>query len=315
MNKPESAGEDYAPKASDQFRIVDAHHHLWNIEGHINYPWLTHDEWTILGDYSALKRTYLPPELRRDAALHRLVGSVAVEAECDRFQQVEEAAWFSAVGEQHGLPDVVVAHAWVDTDRAEEILAKLAGMPRVRGVRTKPRTSANPDESVRGQPRSMQDPKWLEGLKLLQKYGLSFDLRLPWWHLEEGAEVAAALPDLPITLNHTGYPLDRSPEALEVWRRGMYKLAQLPNVHCKVSGLCVPGEPWTYESNAPIIRDTIAAFGFERCMFASNFPVDSLKITWDRMYASYKRAIAHMPVEQQQAMLADNAIRFYRMDL
>lgn len=166
---------------------------------------------------------------------------------------------------------------------------------------------------MRGKPRSMQDPAWIKGIGLLKKYGLSFDLRLPWWHLEEGAEVASTYPDLPIVLNHTGYPWDRRPASLEIWRKGMHEIAKRPNVHCKVSGLCVPGQPWTAETNIPIIQEAIEIFGPDRCMFASNFPVDGLKVTWDRMYCTFKQAIQGYSIEQQQNMLADNAIRFYRM--
>lgn len=307
------AMDDSSPQ--DALRIVDAHHHLWDLSGAIRYPWLTHPEWAFLGDYSPLKRDYLPPEFRRDAALHRLVGSVAIEAECDRTQQVEEAQWFTTMHAQHGLPSVIVAHAWIDTPESEAIVARLAALPLVRGIRTKPVIAASATESVRGQPRSMQDPKWLDGLGLLRKYGLSLDLRLPWWHLEEGAEVAAAWPDLPMVLNHTGYPWDRRPESLAIWRRGMQKLAAMPNVHCKISGLCVPGEPWTVAANRPLITETLELFGPARCMFASNFPVDSLRIGWDRMYLAFKQAIADRPLAEQQDLLADNAIRFYRIPL
>ena len=298
----------------DRFRIVDAHHHLWDIHGHIRYPWLTHDEWAFMGDYCALKRDYLPPECRRDSALHNVVGTVAIEAECDRSQQVEEALWFARMSQQHGMPNAIVAHAWVDTPQAEETLSRLCEIPLVRGIRTKPVISSGPgDQSVHGKPRSMQDPAWIKGIGLLKKYGLSFDLRLPWWHLEEGAEVASTYPDLPIVLNHTGYPWDRRPASLEIWRKGMHEIAKRPNVHCKVSGLCVPGQPWTAETNIPIIQEAIEIFGPDRCMFASNFPVDGLKVTWDRMYCTFKQAIQGYSIEQQQNMLADNAIRFYRM--
>ena len=88
---------------------------------------------------------------------------------------------------------------------------------------------------------------------------------------EEAAEVAREHPGLKTVLNHTGYPLDRSPGALAVWRRGMEALAACPNVWCKISGLTVRDEPWTLVANRPIILDAIRIFGIDRCMFASNF--------------------------------------------
>ncbi len=304
---------DEDPSAS--LRIIDAHLHLWDLGSGIRYPWLVHMESNWLGNYSAIMRNYLPEEYRRDTALHRVIGTVAVEAECARTQQVPETEWLTKMHDTQGIPNAIVAHAWVDTPNAEEILAAQSRFKLVRGIRTKPVCAANPGESVRGQPRSMQDPKWLRGLSLLERYDLTLDLRLPWWHLEEGAEVAAQLPNLPMVLNHTGYPWHRTPEALARWRRGMQALARQPNVSCKLSALCVADRPWTLEENGPLIREAIDTFGVNRCMFASNFPVDGLKGSWDYLFTNYKRAVAHLPFDDQQKLFADNAIRFYRMDL
>ena len=297
----------------DDLRIVDAHHHLWDLEGPIRYPWLTSGEHAYLGDYSALRRTYLPEEYRRDTALHRVVATVHIEAECDRSQQVAETRWVTEMNARHGMPNAIVAHAWVDTPDAEEILAEHCKFPLVRGIRTKPVVAEHPGESVRGHKRSMQDPRWIEGLDLLRKYGLSWDLRVPWWHLEEAAEVVRRHPGLTVILNHTGYPWHRTPEALAGWRKGMQALAALPNVSCKISALCVEDRPWTLKENGPIILEAIDTFGVDRCMFASNFPVDGLKGSWDYIYSSFKKAVAHLPRADQERLFADNAIRLYRI--
>jgi predicted TIM-barrel fold metal-dependent hydrolase len=299
----------------DDLPIVDAHHHLWDLEGGLRYPWLTSGEHSYMGDYGALRRTYLPPEYRRDTALHNVVATVHVEAECDRSQQVAETRWLTGIAARHGMPNAIVAHAWIDTPDAEEIILEHKQFPLVRGIRTKPVISEGPDKSVRGEPRSLQDPKWRNGLSLLEKHDLSWDLRVVWWHLEEAAEVVREHPRLRVILNHTGYPLDRSPEALAVWRRGMEALAACPNVACKISGLVVKGEPWTLAANKPIILDAIRMFGVERAMFASNFPVDGLKGSWDYLYSQFKLAVAHLPLADRKKLFADNAARFYRIAL
>jgi predicted TIM-barrel fold metal-dependent hydrolase len=299
----------------DDLPIVDAHHHLWDLDGSLRYPWLTSNEHSYLGDYSAFRRSYLPDEYRRDTTLHKVVATVHVEAECDRSMQVAETEWLTAIAARYGMPNVIVAHAWVDTPNAEEILAAHCRFPLVRGIRTKPVTASGPDQSVRGQPRSLQDPNWRKGLALLEKYGLSWDLRVQWWHLEEAAEVCREHPTMRIVLNHTGYPLHRTPDGLAGWRRGMAALAACPNVWCKISGLCVQGLPWTLESNGPIIRDTIAMFGVDRCMFASNFPVDSLKGSWDYIYSNFKRAVADFSDADRRKLFAENALRCYRIEL
>jgi predicted TIM-barrel fold metal-dependent hydrolase len=295
--------------------IVDAHHHLWDLSGPIGYPWVEEPEWAFLGDYSTLKRNYLPPEYRRDSALHNVVATVHVEAEARRTDQVAETEWLTRQNAEFGMPNAIVAHAWVDTPDAEDILLKHKQFPLVKGIRTKPVTSSGPGQSVRGEARTMQDPRWLAGLGLLQKYDLSWDLRVPWWHLEEAAEVARAYPNLPIALNHAGYPWDRSEEALGIWRKGMVMLAQSPNVVCKISNFCVPGLTWDVIENTKLIRECIEMFGVDRCMFASNYPVDRLKASWDFLFTSYKNAVRDFSYGDTKKMFCDTAARFYRLDI
>lgn len=162
----------------DDLPIVDAHHHLWDLQGHLTYPWMTSGEHAYQGDNSAFRRSYLPEEFRRDTALHNVIATVHIEAECDRAKQVAETEWLSGIARTHGMPNAIVAHAWIDTPDAEEIILRQKAFPLVRGVRTKPIISKGPNDSVRGQPRSMQDPNWRRGLALLEKHDLSWDLRV-----------------------------------------------------------------------------------------------------------------------------------------
>lgn len=298
----------------DPLPIIDAHHHLWDLSGPLFHTQMMEHPESFLGDYAAIRRTYLAPEYRRDTALHNVIATVHVEAEVDRAQQLDETRWLEGIHREHGMPNAVVAHAWVDTPRAEEVIAKQASSLLVRGIRTKPLVSKGPAHSVRGLKRSIQDPAWRKGLLLLPKYKLSWDLRVPFWHLSEVAELLHELPPFPVVLNHTGYPWDRSEPALAVWRKGMKALAAHDHVCCKVSALMVPGQAWTLESNQPIIDEAIDTFGADRCMFASNFPVDSLLGSWDYIYSGFKRSVANRPRAEQLALFAGTAKRFYRID-
>jgi len=300
----------------DDLPIIDAHHHLWDLEASpVRYPWLQDPEPHpfFLGDYSAFRHTYLPPDYRRDAGHHNVVATVHVEAECDRSQQVPETEWLVGVNRRWGMPNAIVAHAWFHTPDAEAILAQQAGFPLVRGIRSKPVTAAKPTDPFPDGAGSMHDPNWLAGYRLLHKYGLSWDLRVPCWHLEEAARVVADNPETPVVLNHTGFPWDRSPEGLAMWRRGMQAVAKLPNVMCKLSCLCLPDGPWTEAANRPIVLETIELFGTERCMFASNFPVDRVRIGYEAMFDAFKRIVAGCTDEERRRLFHDNAKRFYRI--
>lgn len=295
--------------------IVDAHHHLWDLSQG-RYPWLQQeydaDEF-FLGDYRALCQDFLPAHYRAASAGCNVVATVHVEAERERSEQVAETAWLHEQHARHGFPNAVVAHAWLDRPETEERLREHLRHPLVRGIRSKPVTSAAPEQSVHGQRGTMQDERWLRGLALLPELGLSWDLRVPSWHLAEAAEVAAMFPTLAIVLNHHGFAWDRSDAGLSLWRQGMERLARQPNVHVKLSEFGLRDRPWNEADNAVIVRETLAIFGWQRCMFASNFPVAGLRIGYRELVAAMLRMIAHLAPAQQRAVMADNALRFYRI--
>jgi predicted TIM-barrel fold metal-dependent hydrolase len=300
--------------APDAVTLIDAHHHLWDLSM-ARHPWLgDHPEpGFFLGDYSPLKKNYLPADYLKDSAGHNVLATVHCEAEWDRADQVGETRWISAVHARHGFPNAIVAHAWFHTPNAAEILEQQAAFPLVRGIRSKPVTVASPAEKPGGGPGTMRDKNWLTGLSRLERYGLTFDLRVPYWHLEEAAAVAAQFPNIPMVLNHTGFPWDRSPEGLKAWRGAMEIIARAPNMHLKISEFGLRDQVWDYESNRAIVREALAIFGIERCMFASNFPVAGLRIGYDALVRAVSRMVEDMPAAGREALFWRNAARFYRI--
>ncbi|MEF2551685.1 amidohydrolase family protein [Aurantimonas sp. A2-1-M11] len=297
----------------DDVAIVDAHHHLWKISE--NYlPWLC-DPTPIpfrYGDYAAIRRDYMPEDYRRDTAGLPLAGSVYVETEWDPTDPVGETSWIHGIAEANGFPDAVVCQAWLDADDAGDVLARQSAFPRTRGVRHKPKAADRPDAVSPGAPGSMGDPRWRQGFAKLEPNGLSFDLQTPWWHLAEAADLADAFPGTQIILNHTGLPSDRSREGIAAWAAAMAHVARAPNVAVKISGLGVPGSPWTAETNREIVLRTIETFGVERCLFASNFPVDSLVASYRTIYEGFSQITANFSREDRTRLFADNARRLYR---
>jgi predicted TIM-barrel fold metal-dependent hydrolase len=297
--------------------VVDAHHHLWDLSAG-RYPWLQqgYDEaGFFLGGYRPLCQDFLPADYRRESAGCNVIATVHVEAERDRSEQVAETTWLHHLHAEHGLPNAVVAHAWLDRPDTAERLHQHLAQPLVRGIRSKPVTARSPADSVRGQPGTLQDERWLRGLALMQEMGLSWDLRVPAWHLAEAAEVAALFPRLPIVLNHHGFAWDRSATGLRLWREGMERLAAQPNVCVKLSEFGLREAPWDEAANTPIVHETLRLFGWQRCLFASNFPVAGLRIGYAALVQAMWRMLAHLPPAQQQAVMAGNALRVYRIEL
>jgi predicted TIM-barrel fold metal-dependent hydrolase len=301
--------------AEDEFPIVDAHQHFWDLSSNY-YPWLCDPDPIPFryGDYSALKRDFLPPDYRRAARRHRVVKTVHIEAEWDRSSPVAETRWLEGLHETSGLPTAIVGHAALDRPDAADILAAQARSALMRGIRHKPLAAPSPGEAKRGEPGSMDDPAWRDGYGLLGPHGLSFDLQTPWWHFEAAADLARDFPATQIVINHTGLPADRSPEGLAAWRRAMAIVAGEPNVAVKISGLGRPGLPWTVEANGPIIRDALAIFGIDRCLFGSNFPVDSLVATFDAVVCGMSAAVADRTPEDKHKFFYENTTRIYRVE-
>jgi predicted TIM-barrel fold metal-dependent hydrolase len=300
--------------AVGDFPIVDAHQHFWDLDRNY-YPWLCDPDSIPFryGDYSALKRNYLPPNYRADVGRHNVVKTVHIEAEWDRASPVAETRWLETIRATYDLPTAIVGHAALDQPDVAEVLAGQARSPLVRGIRHKPQAAPSPSEAKRGAPGSMDDPRWRDGYALLSRHGFSFDLQTPWWHLDAAAELARDFPATQVLINHTGLPADRSPDGLAGWRRAMAMAADQPNVAVKISGLGRPGLPWTVEANGPVIRDTIALFGIDRCLFGSNFPVDSLVATFDVIVAGMRAAVADRSPVDRHKLFCRNATRIYRL--
>jgi predicted TIM-barrel fold metal-dependent hydrolase len=181
------------------------------------------------------------------------------------------------LAERRGLPTACVGQAWFDRRDVAEVLAGQAEFPLMSGIRHKPAAVDDPREARRGAPGSMDDPVWRRGYGLLAEHA------------------------------------DRSAEGLAAWRAALETVAARDNVALKISGLGLPGRPWTVAGNGPVVRDAIAIFGVDRCMFASNFPVDSLVGDFRTIFSGYRAITADFPPEEIASLFHDNAVRYYRL--
>lgn len=293
--------------------VVDAHQHFWDPTRN-HHPWLSGEIAVPFryGDYAAIRRPYLPPDYFADAGRHDVRATVYVETEWDPSDPLGETRYATSLAARHGVPNAVVAQAWLDHDDAADVLAGQAAFDLVRSVRHKPGGPDCPGDVAPGHRTLMSNERWRAGYAELERLHLHFDLQTPWWNLWEAIELARDFPATTIVLNHTGLPSDRSTPGLAGWHRAMGALADEPNVVVKVSGLGRPGIPWTAEDNHWIVHETIAMFGPERVMFASNFPVDSLCGSFDAIIGGFKAIAAAWSREDQRRMFYENACAVYR---
>jgi predicted TIM-barrel fold metal-dependent hydrolase len=296
--------------------IIDAHHHLWDL-GLKKHPWIVPDpkEEMVFGDPTPLYRNYLPADLERDAAGLDLVASVHIEAGWDRGDPVGETRWLASLKAHSRLPTVAVVHAPLDDPGVESVLEAQCAFDFVRGVRFIVSWHEDPKKRFVERADYMRDQQWRQGFALLERFGLSFDLMLYPGQMADAADLADHFPGTTIIVNHAGSPVDRDDAGMARWRAGLRLLAKRPNVRIKISDLVAYDHAWTLDSLRPVVLECLAAFGTDRAMFASDFPVAGLHAGYGEMYGIFATIVAELSDAEQRRLFCDNARRDYRIDV
>ena len=299
---------------SEDIEIIDAHHHFWDLNQNY-YPFLSDkiDENFFLGNYEFIRKNYLPNDYLNDSKEHNVIGTIHCEAEWDRNDQVGETRWLENLSKKNKFPSAIIAHAWFHKKNSEKIIAKQASFDMVKGIRSKPITKLSPNSDDLMGEGSMQDINWRNGLKLLEKYNLNYDLRIPNWHLEEAIEIVRLIPNTKVIINHAGFPWDRTKQGMEYWRKGIKLMSLEPNTFIKLSEFGVKDKDWDYSQNEQIIKELIDLFSPQRCMFASNFPVSKIKISFKDLYNNYKKIVKSFSSDEKKWLFAKTASEVYNL--
>ncbi len=292
--------------------IVDAHHHLWDLEA-CHYPWLmAHGVERFFGDPTPIQKNYLVADLLADAKDYELGASVHIQVGVAPGDELKETAWLQGECDVQGLPTVLVPFCDLSDSSASLRLGAQRNYSAVRGVRQIVGRS-DEEDAVTGSGSLLNDSVWRENLALLGELGLSFDLQLTSGQAPRAAEVLAQATATQVAICHCGSPWDQTAAGLESWRRGMQLLAELPNVSCKISGLGMFDNEWTIDSIRPMVESCIEVFGADRCMFGSNFPVDKLHASYQRIWQAYETICAGMSDVEQERLFSGTAREFYRI--
>ena len=294
-------------------RIVDAHHHLWDLDA-CHYPWLmARGVRRFFGDPTPIQKNYLVSDLRDDANDYILDASVHIQVGVAEGDELDETAWLENTADVDGLPSAIVAYCDLASPEAARVLESQLGYARVRGVRQIVGRSAEED-AASGTNALLDDPEWRYNLEMLGELGLSFDLQLTPQQVPRVAEILSGLPDLDVALCHCGSPWDQTPGGLAAWRNGLALLAALPSVYCKISGLGMFDHDWTTDSIRPIVESCVETFGARRCMFGSNFPVDKLHASYRKIWTAYEEIVSSLDGNEQASLFGETARLFYRID-
>jgi len=281
------------------FAIVDSHVHLYDVE-RFRYPWLD--------GVPKLKRTSLLADLDRERGPIEVQRIVFVEVAIADGLHLEEAAFVQAIADRDPRIGGMVAHAPLEKGKAvEPDLAALKRHKILRGVRRLIETERDPSICL--------EPGFLEGVRLLARHDLSFDICVKHWGLVYGLELARRCPEVSFILDHIGKPDIRNGIA-EPWRSQIRELAKLANVVCKVSGVITEADHahWTKEELTPYIAHVIDAFGFDRVMFGSDWTVSRLTHAYPAFVEILDEILAGASEAERRKFYRDTAIRAYRLE-
>jgi predicted TIM-barrel fold metal-dependent hydrolase len=295
----------------DKLQVVDPHIHLWDLKTGL-YPGREKPKVGFSGDNTPIARDYLLDDLLADAGDIDILKAVHVEV--FPVDPLGEALHVQAMAEAapNGIAQGIVAHADLADKDVAKLLAQLAQVPNVRGIRQV--LNRHPDPLFNYVQRDFLDePAWHEGFALLKRHKLSFDLQLYPQQMARAAQLAAFHPETPIILNHAGMLADRTLSGWKQWREGLRLLAREPNVWVKISGLVMFDHQWTLDSLKPYVFETLDAFGVGRAMFASNFPVDKINASYAGLWHAFAGMVADFTAEEQAKLFRHNAESFYRI--
>lgn len=281
--------------------LVDTHQHYWNL-AKVDYPWLTPEAGVI---YNVFEEEQLAPQLAETGVTH----TVAVQSA----NSYEDTDYLLDCARNCDFIAGVVG--WVPLDRPDDCAAaleKYAADPLFCGMRHLIHNEADPDWVVR--------PEVIEGLRLLASHGLPFDVVAIWPdHMPHLETLAEEVPDLKLVLDHLGKP-DLSAGMDPAWIADLKRAAQIPNLSAKYSGLNTPYThaddwDWQWQDFVPALDLALETFGPQRVMWGGDWPISVFNGGYVGWYEAAREAAAHLPIETQQALFADNACRYYNLQL
>ena len=282
-------------------RVVDAHVHIWDPARSDWYPYLASSGPAVPGGSDAMKRRFDVATYKSESARWNVEKFVNVAAATGR-HSVDETIELDREAASRGGPDAIIGGLPPSDIVAEAIrmIDRQMTAPRFRGVRP-----------MGGFDLPVPEP---EVMRALQERDLVFELMTRTDQLVTAASKLEEFEDLLVVVEHTGWPRPDSRDERKLWETGIDALAAIgENVFCKLSGLAMPFKSMRADVLAPWIEYAIQAFGVDRCMFASNFPVDSAFGTFDDLYETYSDVTRGLDMESRDKLFAGNAERVFRL--
>ena len=297
-------------------RILDAHHHIWipqQSSPDLGYVWLRDiGSMKPFGDPTPIQRDYPWQEFSTESVEHELVGSVFLQVDGAIAKPVDEVVW---ANNAIALPQNAFATVgFVDLrqEKAQAVIEMQKQTPSFRGVRQIISYLEDNPELCFANEQLLRNERWCDQFGLLAEHDLSFDLQCYPEQMPEAAEFLAQHSGVPVVIDHCGSPYDQTEVGLARLRHGLATLANLPQVHVKLSGFGMFNTQWNAANTRPVIDIAMETFGHDRVMFGSNFPVDKLMSRYDAVVTHVSECIGS-DERVLNNVFEKNARRFYQL--
>jgi L-fuconolactonase len=274
---------------------IDAHHHFWKYDP-VRYSWMNER-------MEILKKDYQPDDLLHEIEGVGIDGVVSVQAD----QSMQETDELLEHASQHDFIRGVVGWFPLTDPAIEDILAEYSGNPLLKGVRHV--VQDEPDD------RFILGDAFNGGIRKLKKFDLVYDILIYERQLAPSMEFVDLHPGQPFVLDHVAKPRIGN-GLMEPWKAQMFELAKRENVTCKLSGMATEAnwEEWTYEDLRPYMEVALDAFGPDRLMFGSDWPVARLAVEYEPWVNLCRKFISSLSQVECEAIEGGNAVRAYRLD-
>jgi predicted TIM-barrel fold metal-dependent hydrolase len=300
------------PADIDVEDVVDAHIHIWRMA---DLPWL-HGPMLprIFGPYEPIRRDYPITEYLGDARTAGVRAAVYIQPNWPLERSVDEVRWVQGVHEHHDWPHAIIGSADMFTPGARAVFERQRAIsPLMRGTRLQLHWHADEQFRYASGPNRMSDPVFRENLAALEDLGWLFELQVFPGQMADAAALVAQFPRTTFVLVHAGMLESTAPAHVEPWRAGLGLLAEHANVVAKLSGQGT----FVHRVDEPLIRlvttTTLELFGPRRCMFGSNFPIESLWTEFPALLSTWLRVLADLDLEARRDVLAATARRVYSL--
>jgi L-fuconolactonase len=281
------------------FPIIDSHIHLLD-QKRFGYAWADGEP--------KLKRDWTVDDLANSAKPYEIEGLVFVEVDVDMPQYLDEAEWVDGLARRdRRVMGAVVCLPLEKGGRIEPEMAKVAKLRTVRGVRRLIQNQPDPEYVLR--------PGFLEAIRLLPKYKLSFDICIFHPQMPNTLTMMRHCPETSFILDHIGKPGIKD-GLLDPWRAHLREMAALPNVVCKLSGVTTEADhkKWTPDQLRPYVDHVIECFGPDRILYGGDWPVSELAGSYLQWLATLDLATAGFSASDKRKLFRDNSIKAYRLD-